>query len=58
MGDFLRDNWFWLVLIGGFLWMHSSGRGCGSHGGGHGGGPGSKKGEKDAEPGDDGGHSR
>ena len=53
MGDFLRENWFWLVLIGGFLWMHSSGRGCGSHGGGHG----SKKTDKDAGPGAGGGHS-
>ncbi len=34
--EFLRDNWFWILLIGGFFWMHTKGHGCGGHGhGGH-----------------------
>ena len=33
MGEFLQANWFWIVLLGLFIWMHSSGMGCGSHGG-------------------------
>jgi hypothetical protein len=36
MGEFLQANWFWMVLLGLFFWMHSSGMGCGGHGG-HGG---------------------
>ena len=32
MGEFLQANWFWIVLIGLFIWMHSSGMGCGGHG--------------------------
>ncbi len=36
--EFLRENWFWILLIGGFFWMHSRGHGCGGHGhSGHGG---------------------
>jgi hypothetical protein len=37
MGDFLQNNWFWIVILGFFIWMHTSGMGCGGHGG-HGGG--------------------
>jgi len=41
MGEFLRNNWFWILLIVFFLWMHRRGGGCGAHGqhggGGHGG---------------------
>ncbi len=34
--DWVRDNWFWIVVIGFFLWMHlGMHRG---HGGGSGGG--------------------
>lgn len=38
MGEFLQNNWFWLLLIVFFFWMHGSGMGCGGHGGhsGHG----------------------
>ncbi len=47
MEEFLRNNWFWILLIGLFFWMHRrGGGGCGTHGrGGHGahGGHGSKK---------------
>ncbi|HSM30659.1 MAG TPA: hypothetical protein VK854_08145 [Woeseiaceae bacterium] len=35
MGDFLQGNWFWILLIVFFIWMHRSGMGCGGHGGGH-----------------------
>ena len=45
MGDFLQNNWFWIVVVGFFIWMHSSGMGCGGHGG-HGNGD-KKKGEED-----------
>lgn len=31
--EFLQNNWFWIVLIVFFVWMHSSGMGCGGHGG-------------------------
>jgi hypothetical protein len=31
MSEFLQTNWFWIVLIGLFIWMHSSGMGCGGH---------------------------
>jgi hypothetical protein len=27
MGEFLQANWFWIVLLGLFIWMHSSGMG-------------------------------
>jgi hypothetical protein len=39
MGDFLQNNWFWIVVLVFFVWMHASGMGCGGHGGhkGHGG---------------------
>ncbi len=33
MGDFLQNNWFWIVVLVVFIWMHSSGMGCGGHGG-------------------------
>jgi hypothetical protein len=33
MGDFLQNNWFWIVILGFFIWMHTSGMGCGGHGG-------------------------
>lgn len=33
MGEFLQNNWFWLVLLGFFIWMHASGMGCCGHGG-------------------------
>jgi hypothetical protein len=36
MGEFLQNNWFWLLLVILFFWMHGSGMGCGGHGG-HGG---------------------
>ena len=32
MGEFLQANWFWIVVLGLFIWMHRSGMGCG-HGG-------------------------
>ena len=35
MGEFLQRNWFWILLIVFFVWMHGSGMGCGGHGGGH-----------------------
>ncbi|MDP2603446.1 MAG: DUF2933 domain-containing protein [Deltaproteobacteria bacterium] len=37
MGEFLQNNWFWIVVVGFFIWMHSSGMGCGGGHGGHGG---------------------
>ena len=33
MGEFIQNNWFWIVVIVFFVWMHSSGMGCGGHGG-------------------------
>jgi hypothetical protein len=36
MGEFIQSNWFWIVLIVVFIWMHASGMGCGGHGGKHG----------------------
>jgi hypothetical protein len=36
MGEFLQNNWFWILLLVLFFWMHGSGMGCGGHGG-HGG---------------------
>ena len=36
MGEFLQSNWFWILLIVFFIWMHASGMGCGGHGGGDG----------------------
>ena len=33
MVRFLAANWIWIVVIGGFIWMHSRGGGCGMHGG-------------------------
>ncbi len=32
MGEFLQNNWFWIILIVFFVWMHASGMGCGGHG--------------------------
>lgn len=32
MGEFLQNNWFWIVLLVFFIWMHGSGMGCGGHG--------------------------
>ena len=34
MEEFLRNNWFWIALLGLFFFMHRRG-GCGSHGGRH-----------------------
>ena len=35
--EFFERNWFWILLIGAFLWMHFKGHGCGGHShGGHG----------------------
>ena len=45
MGDFLQNNWFWIVVLVFFIWMHSSGMGCGGHGS-HGKGD-KNKGEED-----------
>ena len=33
MGEFLQNNWFWIVVVGFFIWMHASGMGCGGLGG-------------------------
>ncbi len=35
--DWLRENWFWVIVFGGFMWMHMGGHGHGGHGrrGGH-----------------------
>ena len=35
--EFIQNHWFWIVVFGFFVWMHSSGMGCGGHGehGGH-----------------------
>jgi len=52
MGEFLRNNWFWILLIVLFLWMHRRGGGCGAHGQ-HGGGG---HGKPEAHPGEHGGH--
>lgn len=43
--EFLQDNWFWLIVLVFFIWMHASGMGCGGHGGhgGHGSGNEKKK---------------
>ena len=48
MGEFLQNNWFWIVVLVLFIWMHSSGMGCGGHGGHgrHGGGDEMKKREE------------
>lgn len=43
--EFLQNNWFWIVVIVFFVWMHSSGMGCGGHGG-HGGSDEKKKREE------------
>ncbi len=46
MGEFVQNNWFWILLVGLFIWMHTSGMGCGGHGKhGHGDGDEEKKGE-------------
>jgi hypothetical protein len=29
MGEFLQNNWFWIVVVSFFIWMHASGMGCG-----------------------------
>ncbi len=49
MIEFLQNNWFWIAVVGLFLFMHASGMGCCGHGGhkAHG-GPNSKP-EKDQE---------
>jgi hypothetical protein len=26
--EFLQNNWFWIVVLGFFIWMNASGRGC------------------------------
>jgi len=26
--EFLQNNWFWIVVLGFFIWMNVSGRGC------------------------------
>jgi hypothetical protein len=34
--DWLRENWFFIMFLIFFIWMHLSGHGCGGHGhGGH-----------------------
>lgn len=33
MIEFFADNWLWIVLAGGFVWMHTGRGGCGSHDG-------------------------
>jgi hypothetical protein len=33
MGGFLQNNWFWLLLVVFFIWMHRSDMECGGHGG-------------------------
>ena len=48
MGEFLQNNWFWLLLIGFFIWVHGSGMGCGGHGG-HGGHGSHQQKDDDAE---------
>jgi hypothetical protein len=48
MGEFLQNNWFWIAVIVFFIWMHSSGMGCGGHGG-HGGKDKRKRGEEGEE---------
>lgn len=50
MGEFLQNNWFWLLLVGLFIWMHGSGMGCGGHGG-HQHGGGDEKGRRPEENG-------
>jgi hypothetical protein len=45
MGEFLQNNWFWIVVFGFFIWMHASGMGCGGHRG-HGAGDEKKKREE------------
>ena len=47
MTEFLLNNWFWIVVLLFFIWMHSSGMGCGGHGGHGKDGKGEKRGEKD-----------
>lgn len=51
--DWLRENWFWVVVIAVFFWMHMkmhAGHGHGGHGhGGHGHGG---SGEHESEPND------
>ncbi len=51
MGDFIQNNWFWILLVGLFIWMHASGMGCGGHGGhgSHGSGNNKNKEGNDAE---------
>jgi hypothetical protein len=43
MGEFLQNYWFWIAILGFFIWMHTSGMGCGGHGGHGKGGNGEKK---------------
>jgi len=33
MGEFFQNNWFWILLLVLFFWMHGSGMRCGGHGG-------------------------
>lgn len=47
--EFLQNNWFWIVVVVAFIWMHASGMGCGGHGG-HGGHGGQKDKPDDNEP--------
>jgi hypothetical protein len=51
MGEFLQNNWFWVVIFVFFILMHSSGMGCGRHGG-----HGSADDKKKREQGGSGGH--
>lgn len=51
--DWIRENWFWIVVIGLFLWMHTKMHGGhGGHGGheGHGGARGRDHGLLPDEP--------
>jgi len=29
--EFLQNNWIWLIVIGLFVWLQASGRGCCGH---------------------------
>lgn len=33
MIEFVAANWFWIVVAGGFVWMHTRRGGCGMHAG-------------------------
>lgn len=50
--DWIRENWFWIVVGGLFLWLHTKmhgGHGHGGHGG-HGGARGHDHGHRQDEP--------